>query len=276
MTGESFQLKDTTYLSLSHWEELVEGLTVGFSSKNGGVSRESFSTLNLGLHVNDQLQTVVKNREILARRTSFPINNWVFAEQTHSNQIEKVTKQDCGRGLISYKDGLANCDGLYTSENGVMLSLCFADCVPLYFIAPKRPLIGVAHAGWKGTVSDIGGNMVRTWEKFEGVNPNDIKVAIGPSIGSCCYIVDERVISAINKNVIKHYPIPYSILSEGQYKLDLKQLNKCLLLEAGVKEQNMTISQYCTSCEKDLYFSHRRDEGKTGRMLSFIGINEEA
>ncbi|MGM0873577.1 MAG: peptidoglycan editing factor PgeF [Bacillota bacterium] len=276
MTREPFQLKDTTYLSLSHWEELVEGLTVGFSSKNGGVSRETFSTLNLGLHVNDQLQTVVKNREILASRTSFPINNWVFAEQTHSNHIEKVTKQACGRGLNSYKDGLANCDGLYTSEKGVMLSLCYADCVPLYFIAPEKPLIGVAHAGWKGTVSDIGGNMVREWGNIEGVNPSDIKVAIGPAIGSCCYIVDERVISAINKNVIQHYPLPYTFLSEGQYKLDLKQLNKCLLLKAGVKEENIKISQHCTSCEKDLYFSHRRDEGKTGRMLSFIGINEEA
>jgi YfiH family protein len=276
MKAETFHQKDTTYLSLFNWEKLIDGLTVGFSTKLGGGSNEAFSTLNLGLHVHDQPQTVVANREILANRTAFPLNNWVFAEQIHSTHIEKVTKQNGGRGLYSYEDGLSNCDGFYTSEKGIMLSLCFADCVPLYFLAPEKPLIGVAHAGWQGTAKDIGGDMIRKWKNVEGVNPSEIKVAIGPAIGPCCYIVDNRVISEINNNIIDKYPLPYSIVSQGQYKLDLKQLNKYLLLESGVKEENMIISQHCTSCEKDLFFSHRRDEGKTGRMLSFIGINEEA
>jgi YfiH family protein len=276
MTAEPFQQVDTSFLSLSQWQDLIDGLTVGFSSKSGGVSSEGFSTLNLGLHVGDQPQSVITNREILAKSTSFPVNKWVFAEQIHSTHIEKVSKHECGRGLSSYEDGLSNCDGLYTDEKGVMLSLCFADCVPLYFIAPEKSLIGVAHAGWKGTVMDIGGDMVRKWKSDEGVNPSDIKAAIGPAIGSCCYIVDDRVISSIKKDIIQKYPLPYSTISEGQYKLDLKQLNKYLLLEAGVKEENISISQQCTSCEKDLFFSHRRDKGKTGRMLSFIGINKEA
>jgi copper oxidase (laccase) domain-containing protein len=84
------------------------------------------------------------------------------------------------------------------------------------------------------------------------------------------------VISAINKSIIEKYPLPYSKITEGQYKLDLKKLNKYLLLEAGIQEENITISHHCTSCEKEIFFSHRRDEGKTGRMLSFIGIYEEA
>jgi YfiH family protein len=273
MTAEPFQQIDTSFLTLSQWEKLIDGLTVGFSTKMGGISSGSFSTLNLGLHVNDHQESVVKNRGILAAKTSFPINNWVFAEQTHSTHIEKVSKLDCGRGLTTYDNGLSNCDGFYTNEVGVMLSLCFADCVPLFFIAPEKSLIGVAHAGWKGTVNDIGGKMISRWIHDEGVNPKEIRVAIGPSIGACCYTVDYRVISAINKNIVEKYPLPYTLVSEGQYKLDLKQLNKYLLLESGIKEENITVSQQCTSCEEDVFFSHRRDEGKTGRMLSFIGIN---
>jgi YfiH family protein len=276
MTAEPFQQVDTSFLLLSQWQDIIDGLIVGFSSKSGGVSSGGFSTLNLGLHVGDQPQSVISNRKILAQNTSFPINKWVFAEQIHSTNIEKVSKHECGKGFSSYEDGLSNCDGLYTDEKGVMLSLCFADCVPLYFIEPEKSLIGVAHAGWKGTVMDIGGDMIRRWKSDEGVNSSDIKAVIGPAIGSCCYIVDDRVISSINKVIIQKYPVPFSTISEGQYKLDLKQLNKYLLLEAGVKEENISISQQCTSCEKDLFFSHRRDKGKTGRMLSFIGINKEA
>lgn len=276
MTAEPFLKKATSFLSLSSWGGLVDGLTVGFSTKTGGVSNGVYSTLNLGLHVNDESKAVVTNRGILAHKVSFPIDNWVFAQQTHSVHIAKVTIGDQARGVNSYEDGLSNCDGLYTDKKGIMLSLCFADCVPLYFIVPKTPLIGVAHAGWKGTVNDIGGEMVRQWKTNEGINPKDIKVAIGPAIGPCCYIVDDRVISAIDKQAIQNYSIPYSLVSEGQYKLDLKQLNKYLLIASGVREENIIISQYCTSCETKLFFSHRRDKGKTGRMLSFIGIDKEA
>ncbi|WP_231597427.1 peptidoglycan editing factor PgeF [Bacillus sp. SA1-12] len=276
MAAEPFQQKDTTFLSLPQWENLIKGLTVGFTAKSGGVSSDAYSTLNLGLHVQDHSEKVVQNRGILASCLSFPLKNWVFAEQIHSTHIEKVSKQDRGRGLAAYEEGLAGSDGLYTKDAGVMLSLCFADCVPLYFIAPEKHLIGLAHAGWKGTVNDIGGKMVRKWIDEEDADPLDIKVAIGPAIGECCYIVDDKVISAINKTVVGKYPSVYHSVSDGQYKLDLKQLNKYLLLESGVKEENITISQQCTSCEKDLYFSHRRDGGKTGRMLSFIGIYKEA
>ncbi|WP_299086977.1 peptidoglycan editing factor PgeF [uncultured Metabacillus sp.] len=276
MAAEPFQQKDTAFLSLPQWDNLIKGLTVGFTIKSGGVSSDAYSTLNLGLHVQDQPEKVVQNREILASKLSFPTKNWVFAEQIHSTHIEKVSIQDRGRGLTAYKDGLSGSDGLYTKDDGVMLSLCFADCVPLYFIAPEKHLIGLAHAGWKGTVNDIGGEMVRKWINEEDADPKNIKVAIGPAIGHCCYIVDDKVISAFNKIVIKKYSVPYRSVSDGQYTLDLKQLNKYLLLESGVKEENITISQQCTSCENDLFFSHRRDAGKTGRMLSFIGINKEA
>lgn len=272
MQTEAFKLKDVSFLTIPQWELQTEGLTVGFSTRASGLSSQAYSSLNLGLHVHDDPKTVIKNREILAEKTRFPLNSWVFAEQIHSSHIEKISKYDCGKGMTSYKDGISNCDGVYTSEKGIMLSLCFADCVPLFFVAPKKSMIGLAHAGWKGTVSNIGGKMVEKWMNEEGIQPSEIMAAIGPSIEDCCYIVDDRVISAINQDILKKYPLPYNKISEGQYRLDLKQLNKILLINSGLKEENIFTSQQCTSCEKDLFFSHRRDDGKTGRMLSFIGM----
>lgn len=276
MTANSFQLEDKTYLSVSAWDGLINGLSVGFTTKNGGNSVEEFSSLNLGLHVNDQNEIVIKNRDQLAKALGFSLDNWVFAEQVHSNVIKKVTKESKGKGISVYADGLTGSDGIYTSEKGIMLSLCFADCVPLYFIAPEHSLIGLAHAGWKGTVKNIAGEMIIKWNKDEGVNLKDIKVAIGPAINDCCYIVDEKVISSIDKNILEDYPLPYDTVSEGQYKLNLPLLNKYYLLSAGIPDENIITSDLCTSCKSGLFFSHRRDKGKTGRMLSFIGINEEA
>jgi polyphenol oxidase len=276
MAANSFQLEDKTYLSVIGWDGLIKGLSVGFTTKNGGNSVDEFSSLNLGLHVNDQNEIVIKNRDILSKVLRVSLDNWVFAEQVHSNVIKKVTKESKGKGISVYEDGITGSDGIYTSEKGIMLSLCFADCVPLYFIAPEHSLIGLAHAGWKGTVKNIAGEMIIKWNKDEGVNLKDIKVAIGPAINDCCYIVDEKVISSIDKNILGVYPLPYSTVSEGQYKLNLPLLNKYYLLSAGIPEENIITSDLCTSCESELFFSHRRDKGKTGRMLSFIGINEEA
>ncbi|WP_026559436.1 peptidoglycan editing factor PgeF [Bacillus sp. J37] len=275
MKTNVFEQIDDTHLTLTDWNRLIKGLTVGFSTKSGGVSTGEFTSLNLGLHVQDQPEDVSENREVLAKSLSFPISRWVFAEQVHSNRIVKVNKSSCGKGRLSYEDGLAACDGVYTTEKGVMLSLCFADCVPLYFIAPKHSLIGLAHAGWKGTVKDIAGEMVRKWRLNEGIDTDDIYVAIGPSIGDCCYVVDDHVISSIDKRVLDYKPLPYKPLANGKYQLDLKLLNEYYLRNAGILKKNVLVSDLCTSCEKELFFSHRRDNGKTGRMLSFIGINEE-
>lgn len=276
MIKEPFQHSDESYLSLDMWKKIDNRLKVGFTTKNGGESTGDFCSLNLGLHVQDHDQTVINNRNRMAKKTNIPLESWVFAEQTHSSNIQKVTKQDSTRGTLTYSDGINNCDAIYTKEKGIMLSLCFADCVPIYFFHPKEQLVGLAHAGWQGTVQNISGKMVKQWSDNEKIPRNEILVAIGPSIGYCCYTVDERVISAIDKEVLEKYPLPYETLTNGKYNLDLKMLNKNLLQLAGIKDENIVVSNQCTSCETKLYFSHRRDEGKTGRMLSFIGINEEA
>ncbi|EMA6341261.1 peptidoglycan editing factor PgeF [Bacillus cytotoxicus] len=258
-------------LYLQAWEDLGN-ITAGFTTKDGGVSTGSFHAMNLGLHVNDIIENVHENRRILANKLHKPLENWICSEQVHDHHVEKVGHEEKGRGVYVYEDGIQKTDGIYTADKDVCLTSCYADCVPLFFYAPSHGLIGLAHAGWKGTVKEIANEMIQKW-KAEGVSTTDIHVAIGPSIGACCYVVDDRVLSAA-KQVING-SVPYKVISDGQYAIDLKEINRIVCLQAGIKEEHIVMSSLCTSCEEQLFFSHRRDQGKTGRMLSFIGFKED-
>lgn len=273
MKLEPFIQNTEQVLMISNWSQMSDQLVAGFTTKNGGVSKEEYESLNLGLHVNDKNNSVVSNRKKLAEILRFPPEVWACSEQTHKNKIAKVTNNDCGAGVFTYEDSIKDTDGLYTTEKNILLTLCFADCVPLYFIAPSKQIIGIAHAGWKGTVQDIAGEMVRAWAS-EGVKPDEIQAVIGPAIDKCCYIVDDYVMNFV-KDLDVVNSKPYEKISDNQYRLDLKELNYQLMTRAGIPPENIQVSAYCTSCENQLFFSHRRDAGKTGRMMSFIGFKED-
>lgn len=272
---EPFKLEKESYLSIIPWENENSTLTVGFSTKNGGFSQGYFSSLNLGLHVNDSDEDVKKNKKTLSNQLQWETKEWVACEQIHSNNIVKVHAQHKGSGLFNYSSSIKGTDGIYTKEKNILLTLCYADCVPIYFWSEPDEMIGVAHAGWKGTVNEIGKKMIEAWLE-EGIKVENIKVAIGPAISSCCYVVNDYVMDKV-KQLIGDKPVDsiWSEIETGQYKLHLQRLNEALLLQVGIKQENIIVSSYCTSCEDDLFFSHRRDEGKTGRMLSFIGLKEE-
>ncbi len=270
---EPFVLKNRSFLTIDSWMNRFPGLIAGITTKNDGMSRGSFQTLNLGFHVGDNINDVCLNRKKVSEIINFPLNKWVGAEQTHGTTVKQITKGDSGRGSISYEQSFSSTDGFYTNEVGILLTLCFADCVPLFFVAPGHRMVGAAHAGWKGTVGHIASRMIKMWGK-EGIKPEEIQVAIGPSICEKCYIVDHRVVNLVENSLEDVEGKPYNLISEGKYALDLRKLNKMILLKTGVPEQNITITEYCSSCDHDLFFSHRRDQGVTGRMLSFIGWKE--
>ncbi|ADU30460.1 peptidoglycan editing factor PgeF [Evansella cellulosilytica] len=271
MLKEPFQLINEQILLLNSWNN--SKLITGFTTKNGGLSESPFSSFNLGLHVNDDAQTVATNRNKLSELIDFPTSRWACSDQVHENKVVKVTNKMAGSGVYDYQNSIKSTDGVYTTETNILLALCFADCVPLYFYEPKKEIVGIAHAGWKGTVKNIVGEMVHKWTKDENVDPANIKAAIGPSIGPCCYVVDDHVIHFVN-DVLQGEHKPYSKVSAGQYALDLKQLNLQLMVASGILKENIDVSHYCTSCSESLFFSHRRDKGKTGRMVSFIGKKE--
>jgi polyphenol oxidase len=268
--SEPFKIKEKQYLVIDSWTKQNPELVVGFSTKNGGVSQREFQTLNMGFHVNDSLEDVRVNRQLLADCLAFPLDNFVGAEQTHETHIQKVFRSHCGKGAKEYESSLKRTDGLYTSDKNVLLTLVYADCVPIYFYAPKHGVIGVVHAGWKGTVGEIAPKMVKALQQ-EGISTNEILVVIGPSICQTCYVVDDKVIDNVQKLLEENDEKPYNLISEGQYQLDLKRLNMLLLQKAGIPKSHIELSTYCTSCHDDLFFSHRRDKGHTGRLMSFIG-----
>jgi len=270
---EPFGVKSQSFLLIENWVKQFPGLAAGFTTKCGGNSKGDFDSLNLGFHVGDDLKDVCENREKVAELLDIPLNQWVGAEQTHDIVVKKITRADCGKGADSYESAFKGTDGFYTDEEGILLTLCFADCVPLFFIAPERKLIGTAHAGWKGSVGQIAKQMITAWGG-ESVKPEQIFVAIGPSICEKCYIVDERVKNLVENSLVHVEKKPYNLLKDGQYTLDLREMNKLILLASGVPEENILVTQFCSSCNQEKFFSHRRDKGNTGRMMSFIGWKE--
>lgn len=271
---EPFILKCSSFFEIEEWTKEHPDLVAGFTTKHGGLSKAPFASLNFGFHVGDKQQTVCENRSRLAAQLDFPQEQWVGAQQTHETIIRKVTNADSGKGAFTYEDAFKATDGFYTSNPGILLTLAFADCVPLYFLAEKKRIIGVAHAGWKGTVTGIGAEMISILQNKEGINPDEVQVVIGPSICGNCYIVDEPVIRHLQNRLEAVEEKPYNLIGDNQYQLNLREANRLILIEAGVREDHIKQTQLCTSCHDDVFFSHRKDKGQTGRMISFIGWKE--
>ncbi|MGG4470404.1 peptidoglycan editing factor PgeF [Paenibacillus alvei] len=271
---EPFLLHENEYFTIQSWCKDYPQLAAGFTTKNGGTSIGHHKGLNMAYHVNDSNEKVTANRKIVANKLHFPLRNWVGSEQTHKNNIWEVTKADVGKGACDYESALPDTDGLFTMDEGILLTLCYADCVPLYFIHRKTKAIGIAHAGWQGTVKKIANKMVEVF-KSHGIDSSEIEVAIGPSITDEQYIVDGRVINRVEDALDKDDDKPYVLVSPNQYSLSLQKLNKQLLIKAGIQESNILVTGLCTSVQESYFYSHRRDQGKTGRMMSFIGWRED-
>ncbi len=241
-----------------------------FTTRRGGVSQAEYASLNLGLHVGDKRQRVVENRNRVCRVLDSKLEELVAGEQVHGNQIKVVTNEDRGQGAKQEATALAETDALISDQADILLSSYYADCTPLLFLDPRREVIGLAHAGWKGTVRKIAQKTVVNLEATYGSRPEDLLVGVGPAIGSCCYQVDRKVVEPI-KNTFKEWDQLLEKVSENQWKLDLKLANKLQLKQAGVQEKNVIVSKLCTACNRELFYSYRR-EGTTGRMASLIKL----
>ncbi|CAG7620976.1 peptidoglycan editing factor PgeF [Paenibacillus allorhizosphaerae] len=271
-------------LTLSSWTERYPQLSAGFTTRLGGVSAEPFGSLNCGLHVGDDREAVVANRRRLAGALHIPFEAATYAEQVHGKEIQVVSRALRGAGNDSREKALQAKDGFVTSEPGVFLFALFADCVPLFFYDPIRRAVGLAHAGWKGTVLQIAKATLETMSAAFGTKPRDVIAAVGPSIGACCYEVDDAVISRVDKllpelpgsgNGTEGSSAVYERKTDGKYNLNLQQLNRQIMIKAGILPAHIEITGLCTSCRTDLFFSHRKENGKTGRMAAWIGLKEQ-
>jgi polyphenol oxidase len=269
MLEDIFQYDGKELLYINKWMQLEPNLKVGFTSRNGGVSKGYYSTNNFGLHVSDNDEDVITNRNKLSMSLDIPIEKWVSGEQVHGTSIHNVKLADAGKGAKSVETSLKSIDGLLTNEKGILCTAFFADCVPLFFFDPVTKYIGIAHAGWKGTVGRIAEVMTNQFVEL-GTDLQDLRVAIGPCITKSNYEIDDYVKDRIPEEYREKVLTP---VGNQHYLLDLKQLNVEILVQSGVFRSNIDVTNYCTFRDKDLFFSHRRDEGKTGRMLGFIGFS---
>ncbi|MBA4547546.1 peptidoglycan editing factor PgeF [Thermoactinomyces intermedius] len=266
------QKNGVPYFTVEEWERMFPHLTVGFSAKD---HKEDKFCRNYALHVGDQPEQVLSNRKELSDALQMPFSAWTCGEQVHGVHIETVGEKHRGYGKDSRKTAFQDTDGMVTNETGILLAAYFADCVPLYFYAPDVDWIGIAHAGWKGTVGGIGSKMVGRFTSL-GADPGKIRVVIGPSIGSCCYEVDERVYRPLENILSDEKALNEVAVSRepGRWQLDLKKANAKILEKAGVHPRHILLSRFCTSCDQDYFYSHRRDQGETGRMVAYIGKKE--
>lgn len=278
--GKPYNGQEPQLLLLEGWMERDPQLSAGFTGRGGGVSGAPYESLNLALHVGDQAEDVLENRKRLAKALGFRPEAWTSGEQTHGSRVAVVSEQDAGRGYRDRESAFQETDGLITNVPGVLLTSFYADCVPLYFYDPEHGAVGLAHAGWKGTVAEIAVKAVEAMEAAYGTRPEQLLAAIGPSIGDCCYEVDQAVMSRVlplldalnqteNRTAVYH-----ESANPERWMLNLKEINRMLMIKAGILPSHIECTSLCTSTNNGLFFSHRKENGKTGRMASWIGLKE--
>lgn len=264
------QLGDLQYLKIPAFA--ATGLVShGFSTRLGGVSTGIYASLNLGLSKDDRRENVLENRRRFLQALGLDLADLVAAQQVHGTRVAVVTARDRGRGGRDSATEIPSTDALITAERGIALSAYFADCVPLFFLDPQGPAISLAHAGWKGTVAAIGQKtLARMGEEF-GTEPSRCLVAIGPSIGPCCYEVDGPVLEALAA-AFPYWRELVTLKGGGKGQLDLWETNRRQLMEMGVKEENIYISRLCTACNERLFFSYRAHNKRTGSLAAVMSL----
>ncbi len=260
---------DLIYFTVQNFTERG-GVVHAFSSRHGGVSSPPFASLNLGFHTGDEPGAVKENRKRFCTALGIDAAEPVTAEQVHADRVQVVTASQAGAGALDLTGSLPAADAMITRDK-VALMAFFADCVPLLIYDPRRKAVGVAHSGWQGTVLEVGRRTVEAMVREFGSNPADCLVGIGPSIGPCCYEVDEPVVEKVKAS----FPYWQDLVEEkapGRWNLDLWAANRQSLIEAGVLAENISVSGMCTRCNQDMLFSYRGDKGVSGRLAAIIRL----
>lgn len=264
---------EVVYLTFPELDK-IPAVLHGFSTRIGGVSDDDCASMNLSFGRGDRQENVRQNFRIISDAIGFAVDSIVCSDQTHTTNIQMVTKADRGKGILrrkSYRD----IDGLITNEPGVTLATFYADCVPLYLVDPVKGAVGLSHSGWKGTVGKIGKATVEAMVSGYHSDPSQIITAIGPSICMDCYEVSEDVIEEFSE-AFTEKECRSMILEKGngKYQLDLWRACEIVFLEAGILPEHIIKPNLCTCCNFDLLFSHRATAGRRGNLAAFLSLNK--
>jgi len=240
-----------------------------FTTRLGGASEGHLASLNLGENRGDTPENVLENYRRLSAATGIDTDRMVYTNQIHEATILTARRENAQGHFepTPYK-----CDGIVTSESALTISCFTADCVPVLLCDERAGVIGAAHCGWRGSVSDILKNAVSAMCAL-GAAPEDINVAIGPAIGFCCFEVGAEVVRVCEAYIgAAACAKLVQAKGGGKFRLDLKAANAERLLQLGLLAEHISISPDCTMCSHEKYFSHRHTEGQRGSQGAFITL----
>lgn len=225
------------------------------STRLGGVSSGAFNSLNLGKSTNDDPSNIQTNRTLFFGQLDIPLNQIALSKQVHGNQVLLVEQPGVEEGY----------DALITNRENIFVAVSIADCLPVLIYDERNHAVAAIHAGWRGTVGQITTATLHQMNKVFGTNGSDCKAYIGACIGANAFEVGPEVAFQFDDSFKKKG-------KNNKYFVDIKAANFKELLAAGVHTSNIEISPYCTVEHNHLFFSHRKENGITGRMMAVIGM----
>lgn len=243
-----------------------------FSTRIGGVSKGQYAKMNLSFGNGDDKAAVYENFRRIFSAIGADQDRLVMSRQEHTDHIRIISEADIGKGILKERD-YTGVDGMITNIRNIPLVTLYADCVPLVFLDPVQKVIASSHSGWRGTVRQIGRKTVERMQEVYGCRPENILAAILPCIGPCCYEVDEPLYRAFSEvDCLPMNEIFHKTETPGKYMLDLPMANKLILLAAGIREENLTVTDVCTNCNADTLHSHRATGGHRGNLAAIIEL----
>ncbi|MBA3463526.1 MAG: peptidoglycan editing factor PgeF [Deltaproteobacteria bacterium] len=238
----------------------ADGFTHGFPERTGGVSTGPRSSLNLGARWGDDKANVAANRRMLAEHAGYDPSKLIATRHVHGTNVWRF-----GEPLADD----AEFDGLVCNEVGPVLGAFAADCIPILFAEPTARVVGAAHAGWRGTVGGVATNVIERMREL-GARPERVRVALGPSIGACCFEVGPEVVAEFTA---AFGAVPGMVVDgPNKQHIDLRVVTRSLLEKVGVQPEHIDDRPPCTRCEGDRFFSYRRDGREGGVHMAFIGL----
>ncbi len=289
-TGSAWTIRQARGLQVVESRSLAKlgWLAHGFSTRPGGASvLEEKPALNLGFTEWDERERVSANRETFGAAIGAREMPLVTLRQFHSDAIHLA---------VAPCDEAPRADALITAVPGLLLGVQTADCVPILLADTRRRVVAAIHAGWRGTLGRIAEKTLGRMRMEFGTRPRDVVAALGPAIGRCCYEVGPEVAQAFASQfppAADWFDGPFAQLAHGEeplwlpwltmmppghvpppprVQLDLRAANRWQLIDAGVPESKIDVSDLCTACRTDLLFSYRREGAKAGRLMAVIGI----
>ena len=264
----SFQMHETNGLVWLTSSQLAS-LRHGFSTRKGGVSLPPWDSLNLGVGRGDDPAAVLENYRRFCAVLDIPTKRVILSKQIHETTVRVCTSADAGKGLFSSRDYTA--DALITNEPDLPLVVFSADCGIILLHDPVQHTIGAVHAGWRGCAAGILEKTVQTMKTAYGSRPENIRAAIGPCIGQCCFETDRDVPEAMLAT-LGNDAVPYLEQRGPKWHVDLAGLNRQWLLHAGLSPDHMDTCGICSACHPELLWSHRKMGDARGAQIAVISL----